>query len=435
MKIMGEKEENKLELKWYERILERRWAAYTMATCSAVVLYMILSNIGGIFSGIGSFFAMFTSAIYGAVIAYLINPIVNFFENKVLRKLKKEWLRNFIAVFIAFLIIATLFTLLMIVLIPSVVDSVRGIVGNMSVYSRTIKEYSAKLSDFAENFGVSIPDLSAELIGVIQNAVSKLASNMNTIVGDVKGVFAATMNFIIGVFIAIYLLADKKRLGNGLNRLRQVILTDKAYEKHTIFWARCHKILIRYICFDILDGIIIASINALFMAIVQMPYVPLISVIVGVTNLLPVFGPVIGGAIGGILLFLTNPLYALIFIIFTVILQIYDGYILKPKMFGGSMGVPPVWVLISITVGGKMFGALGIIFAIPFAAIFTFLYNEEILPWLAERKRQRQALAGIVPMETEILQEGIKAENKEELKAETKEEKKEKAKKDKKKSK
>ena len=142
----------------------------------------------------------------------------------------------------------------------------------------------------------------------------------------------------------------------------------------------------RYVACDVVDGIIVGIVNGIFMAIMQMPYAVLISVVVGVTNLAPTFGPLVGAVIGGFILLLVNPLYALIFIIFTLVLQTVDGYILKPKLFGESLGVSSVMILVFIIVGGRMFGILGVLLSIPLAAIMDFVYHDYVLSRL-EKKR------------------------------------------------
>ena len=123
-------------------------------------------------------------------------------------------------------------------------------------------------------------------------------------------------------------------------------------------------------------------VNAIFMAIVGLPYIGLVSMVVAVMNLIPTFGPVIGGAVGAFLLLLVKPWYAVAFIIFTLILQMVDGYILKPKLVGDSVGVSGLWVLIGVIVGGKMFGIICILICIPAVAILEMLYSDFLLPWL-----------------------------------------------------
>ena len=134
------------------------------------------------------------------------------------------------------------------------------------------------------------------------------------------------------------------------------------------------------------------------MSIAGIPYSVLISLVVGVTNLAPTFGPIVGAIIGGFVLVLVNPLHALWFIIFTIILQTIDGYVLKPKLFGGSLGVPGVWILISIIVGGRILGVTGILLAIPFAAIVDFIYHDLIF----QEARRREDLEKLERQKEEI---------------------------------
>jgi predicted PurR-regulated permease PerM len=140
--------------------------------------------------------------------------------------------------------------------------------------------------------------------------------------------------------------------------------------------------------FDISDGIIVGFANFFFFLIMDMPYNILISVVVGITNLAPTFGPIVGGLIGAFILLLVNPWQALWFILFTLVLQTIDGYILKPKLFGNSFGVSSIWILITIIVGGRMFGVWGILLAIPFAAIADYFYRDVIWKKLEKRTKK-----------------------------------------------
>ena len=122
-----------------------------------------------------------------------------------------------------------------------------------------------------------------------------------------------------------------------------------------------------------------------------MPYATLISVVVGVTNLAPTFGPILGGVIGAFILLLVNPWYSLWFLIFTLILQTCDGYVIKPKLFGETLGVSSLWILVCIIVGGRMFGVIGILLAIPIAAIIDFIFREYLIPWMHKRRKLKAA--------------------------------------------
>ncbi|MGN0709497.1 MAG: AI-2E family transporter, partial [Anaerovoracaceae bacterium] len=153
----------------------------------------------------------------------------------------------------------------------------------------------------------------------------------------------------------------------------------------------CDAIFIKYLACEVIDAVIVGAINAVFMVIFRMPYVPLVSVVVGVTNLIPNFGPIIGAAVGGFILLIVNPIQAILFLLFTGILQTIDGYVIKPKLFGDSLGVSGIWILITVVVGGRIFGVWGMLLAIPFAAIFDIVYHEAIIPALERRKERRTA--------------------------------------------
>ena len=211
----------------------------------------------------------------------------------------------------------------------------------------------------------------------------KIPENFDGILTTSLSISKAIFDLFIAMFLAVYFLADKERLKGSFNRLLKRIIKENKYKAFSSFWERCNSILIRYIAFDIIDGI---------------PYSVLISLVVGVTNLAPTFGPIVGAIIGGFVLVLVNPLHALWFIIFTIILQTIDGYVLKPKLFGGSLGVPGVWILISIIVGGRILGVTGILLAIPFAAIVDFIYHDLIF----QEARRREDLEKLERQKEEI---------------------------------
>ncbi|MBR0375244.1 MAG: AI-2E family transporter, partial [Firmicutes bacterium] len=146
--------------------------------------------------------------------------------------------------------------------------------------------------------------------------------------------------------------------------------------------------------------LIVGIVTAVFMTVLGMPYAGLVSFVVAITNLIPTFGPIIGLVIGGFVLVLVKPWYALAFIVFSLVLQLLDSYLIKPKLFGDSLGVSGLWILIGIIVGGRMFGIVGILLAIPAVAILDFLYATYLLPWLeAKRGKARTAEEGAVAAE------------------------------------
>lgn len=377
-------------MKKWEKILEKRWVANLVAICGGVLLYMLLSNFDILAEKVGSVFKILSPIIIGLVIAYLIDPIAVFIEQKILRKIKNEKSRWSISVILAIICVIVLITLFIIGLVPSLRDSFYKLNSNVETYAANIESVMEKVNDWGENLNLklNLSTITDYIENATDNLLNYIAQNMTVILNTSQDIGTSLFNGIIGFILGIYFLFGKKSLIAGGDELRRSALREQTYKKHNDFWKRCHEIFIQYIGYSVLDGLLVGIVNAVVMLILQMPYVALTSVIVGVTNLLPTFGPIIGAVIGSFILFLNRPAYALWFLILTIILQTIDGYILKPKLFGGSLGIPAVWTLIAIIIGGKLFGVIGIFLAIPFAAVLSFLYKERFLPWLKNRNHK-----------------------------------------------
>lgn len=376
-------------MKKWEELLEKRWVANLVAVCGGVLLYMLLDNFGIISEKVVAIFRMLSPIIVGLVMAYLIDPIAKFFDQKVFRMLKDESRRWGLSVIFAIIFVVILIALFIISLVPSLIDSFNLLVANLENYAANIDGIIAKINDLGIplNLKLNLVDIIEYIEDTTDDLLNYIVKNMNVILKTSQNIGVSLFNGAVGFIFGIYFLLGKKNLLAGGNELRQAAMKEQTFQKHNEFWNRCHEIFIRYIGYNLLDGMIVGVVNGIVMLILQMPYVTLISVVVGVTNLLPTFGPIIGAVIGAFILVLNRPVYALWFLILTIVLQTIDGYVLKPKMFGGSMGIPPVWTLIAIIIGGKLFGVMGIFLAIPVAAVISFLYKERFLPWLKNRKQ------------------------------------------------
>lgn len=358
--------------------LDKPWVAYTVAICSGVLLFLTLSNLTNLLGFLKGVYRIISPLVIGLVVAYIVNPFVKLLRNTVLKGVKKSGLKTNLSVFLAIIIIFLVIGLLMIALIPQVIFSVQTFVTNLDSYIVSLQELlqSASLAAAERNIDISgITSLGDNFLDDLSSSVPK---NFGNIVATGLNISKALFNLMIGLFLAIYFLLDKERLQIGLARLLKRLLKEKKYRAFASFWDRCNAILVRYIAFDIIDGIIVAVVNFIFMSIMSMPYAVLVSVVVGITNLAPTFGPMVGGAIGAFIIVLVNPGQALWFMLFTIVLQTIDGYILKPKLFGGTLGIPGVWILVAIIVGGRIFGVTGILLAIPFTAIVDFIYKDFI---------------------------------------------------------
>lgn len=371
-----------------KKISGQPWFNYTVAACIAVTLYVLLTNAGTIRAGFRTLSWYFSPVIIGGVIAYLVNPLAKFFAKTLLRRIRKEKVRRVISEVMAFILIIAFIILLLLLIVPQMIDSVRQFVANLDGYVKA-------LTAMMDSVGVSATMLNLDEIitsseTVIQAATNLIKNNINTILSSSMNVGRTLIQVAIAFMLSMYLLADKARLKSGSKRLLKGILGEAKYEGVLKFLRRCNSILNRYIVFNLIDSLIIGIVNLIFMSIFGMPYAGLVSFVVALTNLIPTFGPIIGGIIGGFILFLVNPWDALFFLIFTLVLQGLDAYVIKPKLFGDSLGVSGLWILVGVVVGGRMFGVIGILLAIPGVAILDLLYQDYFMPWLEKRRKEKE---------------------------------------------
>ena len=373
-----------------KKLSEREWFPYTVAACIAVALYAVLTHFGAVVAGIGTFFGYFKVVLMGLIVAYVVNPLAKFLDKKLFYKVKNEKFEWTLSVAGAVVIILLLVSFLLGTLIPQLIDSVSTFLNNLDGYVESLKALIDKLG-LSNTVDIDkLLDKSGSAVGRLR---AYLAQNADSIVTAGAEAGKRLFSWIIASILSVYILLNKASLKSGLLRLMHATFPDKQLGISLRFLTRCDKILVRYIVFSLVDAMIIGIINAVFMGITGMEYIGIVTLAVAVSNLIPTFGPIIGGAIGALILLLVKPLHALIFIIFTFALQFVDAYIIKPKLFGSTLGVSGLLILISVLVFGSMFGIIGMLLAIPIAAILDFSYREALLPWLERRMAVREAKA------------------------------------------
>lgn len=380
-----------------KNISKKPWYNGAVIACIGIILYCILMNLSAVISALSTFVGYFKTIILGAVFAYLLSPLAIFFSTKVFRGKMFDKTKWIFSVLLAVLVMLLALTLLVGTLLPQLIDSI-------VLFSANVDGYATSLMNLIENSSLyNLIDQESFTV-FSQNSLTSVTNFIKENAGNIVG-FAASSgkniaSIVIAMILAIYLLMDSRRVVNGTKQLFSLLLPERGYQFFRDFVVRCDDILISYVVQSLLDALIIGSANAVFMTFAGMPYVGLISVVVGVTNLIPNFGPIVGGAIGAFILILVKPMNALMFVIFCLILQTVDGYILKPRLFSDSLGVSGLLILSSTIVLGNMFSVIGILLSIPTAAVLSFVYHDYLLPWLRERK-QLTSDTGAVQEETE----------------------------------
>ena len=364
-----------------KKLESKRRNSFIIALCISIILFMILTHLPEIARVQQSVGAYFNTVTVGCIIAYLMNPLAKFYERKVFRNLKRG--RWGVSVFFGFATFVAVIAVLLLILVPQLVNSIISFLDQLP-------EYQTKIHSLLQDLGLTefihIPESADE---VLSRFGEWLKGYQSDIIAFWLGIGKFLINVAIASVLSIYLLMAKATLKADYTEFLSALLREEKLNSLLSYVSRCDHIVKRYVIFSLLDALIVGGINAVAMLLLRMPHVGLISIIVGVTNMVPTFGPVIGGAIGALFLLLENPLFAVIFLAITVVLQICDGYVIKPRLFGNSLGISGLVILLAIVTLGKAFGVGGLLLSIPIAAICDFTYREVLLPYLRRRKMQQ----------------------------------------------
>ncbi|MBR4501128.1 MAG: AI-2E family transporter [Clostridia bacterium] len=364
------------------KIRNAPWYPLAVAICIGVLLYFFLADFSSIRAGINTFFGYFSPVILGCVIAYIVNPLAGLLS-RVFGRIKKDGTRRLLSNGLAFFVVVLFIFFTGLILVPQLISSISTFVGNLD-------GYIASVNNMLENLGVtkSMFDLSSIIDSTesVLDTISKyIKENSQTVLNTSVNVGMVVFRWVIAFILSIYLLTEKPRLKMGMQRLLRAVFGEERYEEVHVFLRKCDKICNRYIVYNLIDSLIIGGVNAAFMTICGMQYVGLISFVAAVTNLIPTFGPMIGAVIAVFILLMVNPTHALIFLIFTLVLQTLDAYVIKPRLFGNSLGVSGLLIMVGVIAGGNMFGVIGILLAVPAVAIIDFAYTTMFLPMLEKK--------------------------------------------------
>lgn len=378
-------------MKKFFKSINEKWKEYALAGCVCIIFFAVLMNLGAIGHGIARFFSILKPVIIGFVLAYIINPVAMFFNRSLFRKNESDGKSWVISVVFAMIVVLLIVGLLVASLIPQIVDSITQLADNYETYVNSFVRFlNTKGGILGSAFVERFSDYIYAEGGLIARIGDLLQDNVDVIIDKTTSIGNAAMNWAIGAIFAIYFLLAKTRIQKEFAKFFNLILSPLKYEYLTMLSKKFNIIFSEYIVCEILDAVIVGAATYAFMLIANMPDALFIAVVCGITNLIPTFGPFIGGAIGGFILLLLKPSSVLAFVIWIVIIQVCDGYVIKPKLFGSALDVPGVIILIAIIVFGKLMGVTGMLIAIPIAAILVYIYAELLIPKLELKKELTQ---------------------------------------------
>ena len=345
-----------------------------VSVCSILLFYDLVFRSSILLRYLGVLAGILAPVLYGAAMAYLLAPVVNWFEGSVFRRRdgRAGWIRA-ASIALTWLVVAVFLYAIISILLPELYKSVMQLVGNTKTYYNTVYNWVLHLLESNPEFASRAAELINEyytdaLTWLNENLVPQLQTAVSAVTGGVVGVLVFLKNLLIGVVVSVYLLGSKETFAAGGCKLCYTLLPQRRAGLVVRGVKAADRIFSGFVRGKLLDSLIIGILCFFFSSLFHFPYAPLVSVVVGVTNIIPFFGPFLGAIPSAFLILLDSPIKSLYFIIFILALQQFDGNILGPKILGDSTGISGFWVMVAILVGGGLWGVLGMFLGVPIFA-------------------------------------------------------------------
>ena len=365
-----------------------------------MLFYYGVFHMKTLITGIQTFLGILTPIVYGVVIAFLLTPVLNFLEKKIIYPLlaRKEVsvgkkgrkaIRWACVILCMFLFLALIYALIMMIL-PEMIRSIMGLIYSFPAYVKVIQKW---LQSFIEKWNLNsdaLDTLNQSITTAQDYLTTNILPQMQEMLKNISaGVFELInflKNFLIGAIVSLYLMADKEGFIAKAKMLTYAIFNTQ-HANFIIHSMRfTNRTFIGFFSGKILDSAIIGVLCYIGMNFLNMPYILLISVIIGVTNVIPFFGPYLGAIPSIFLILLVDPLQAIYFAIFILVLQQFDGNILGPLILGDKLGLPSLAILFSVCVGGGLFGIVGMFIGVPTFAVLYYAIKE-LIDYRLEKKQ------------------------------------------------
>ncbi len=383
-----------MKFRWDKKYLYWGLTAFLVLVSAVGVVYLLFNGFS-FKSNIKYIISVLMPIIDGFVLAFLIAPLVNLFERRLMFPLYKK--RNItltkrlftqtrlLSIFVSYVSVSVLLYSFFQFVVPQIYNSILSIIGQLPQY---ISNVAAALDEFFHHnpkMEEYIAGFLSYFSGVNQELLSSLNGIVRTFSMSIISVFRQILNLTIGIVVSIYLLFSKEKFIAQSKKLIYSVFERSTANNLISDFQMINRTFIGFLGGKIVDSIIIGILCYVCISFIGTPYPLLISVIVGVTNIIPYFGPFIGAIPSALLVLMVDPMECLYFVIFIFLLQQFDGNILGPKILGDSIGVSAFWIIFSVTVFGGLLGVLGMVIGVPLFAVIYNLVNRRVRKNLKKR--------------------------------------------------
>ena len=360
-----------------------------------LLLYWGLNHPGQAGQMLSTVFSIFLPFLLGGCLAFLLNVILRPVE----RGWRRAWGKRYgprqkraqrpVCLLVSTLLLVGVVFAIFFIVVPALKDSVVNFVSLLPSRLTHLEHWWNNLAGFLEAHSIQLPEVSlnsAELPNNITSFLSKYGEDfLNTTIGITSSIFSLVVNLVLALAFSLYLLAQKETLTGQAKKVVRALFSEKWAHWITDVARMTNRTFSNFVTGQLTEAVILGTLCFLGMLIFRLPYAGVISVLVGFTALIPIFGAFIGVGIGAFLILLVSPIKALWFILFFVILQQLEGNLIYPRVVGKSVGLPGIWVLAAVTVGGNAFGLAGMLLAVPLCSVLYTLARQGVNARLARK--------------------------------------------------
>lgn len=386
----------------------------------AIILLVALFNIKTVWNACISFLDIISPFIWGLAIAFILNIFMTFYENKVFNigkksktkanakmqsteaskvkisnnakktSKKKSGVQRAFSIALSIITVVAIFVIILLLIVPQFIDVIRNLISNIPNYLESLQDLGIKITEqfpeannFIQNIEIDTEALKSGIVNISKNV-------LDITINQISSLISSIVNAFISIIFAVYILANKEELKNQAKKFIYARINEEKADSIIKVSRLARDSFRNFITGQAKEAVILGSLCAIGMLILNIPYAGPIGALTAITAFIPIVGAFIGGFIGAVLIVAVNPIKALIFVIFIIVLQQVEGNLIYPHVVGKNMGLPSIWVLVAITIGGILFGIMGMIVGLPVVSIIYAITQENTNKKLREKNLEQE---------------------------------------------
>ena len=343
-----------------------------------VILAYLLFNGKSIGNALGTFMAIISPFIIGAALAFVLNMPMNFIENKIFKKwTSKPGLKRAISLLMSLVIVSAIIAFVVILIIPNFLEAIKSLIQGIPVLVEKLRKYPEVAKQLDKIYDTYAITNTHDLVVKLKPYLTKNGLDiLNNVFFGISTVFSVVLSFVVSFTFAIYLLFSKETLRRQFTELAYVFFSGKTANKILIFFKVAYEKFYSFFKGQFIEAFMLGFMCFIGMYILKIPNAATVSVLIGFGALIPLVGAILAAALGALIILIESFSKAIMFVIFIIVLQQFDGNVTYPRIVGSSVGLPSIWVLVAVTIGAALSGIVGMLIFVPiFATIYELLYR------------------------------------------------------------